>query len=131
MADQKRACDRRSWLRGEQAEGCDELYEVAKQHTDAVDAFRQAMEVPAERVRQRLGLVVKVEAGEVAPTRVVAQFDQAGAQLGAKQHPAQRQDWNWRRFDGGRAQETREEARLEEHRFPAEPVKRLPDVHDR
>ena len=45
------------------------------------ERFGQAVEVPAQRVGERLGFVVEVQAGEVAPAGVVAELDEAGAEL--------------------------------------------------
>src|SRR5439155_26243474 len=89
--------DRRDRLWREQPERHHDLHEVAEQHGEAMEQLGRAMEIPAQRVGQRLGLVVVVQAGEVAPAAVVAELDETGAELYAEQNPAQEQDWNERR----------------------------------
>src|SRR2546430_6843270 len=50
------------------------------------------VEIPGERVRHRLSLVVVVEAGQVAPAAVAAHLDQPGAELDAEQEPTYQHD---------------------------------------
>ena len=53
---------------------------------------RHEVQRAAERVRDRLGLVVVDEAREIAPARVAAQLDQARAEHDAEDQPAQQPD---------------------------------------
>src|SRR6516164_7050121 len=53
---------------------------------------RRKMQIPADRVRDRLCLVMIVETSEIAPARVAAQFDQACADHDAKSDPPKKPD---------------------------------------
>ena len=96
-----------------------------------MEALRQVVEVPAQRIGHRLSLVVVVEAGQVAPALVPAHLDEPGAELDAEQKPAHEHDEAELRRRRGRTQEDREEAGFQQERLPAERVKGLADVHDR
>ena len=61
----------------------------------------------------------------------MTQFDEAGAEFDAKEHPSQKHEGDRRGGDMRRAKERREKSCLEEHRFPAEAVERLAHVDDR
>ena len=80
-----------------------------------------------EPVRDGLGLVVVLEAGEVAPAGVAAQLDEPGADLDAEQEPANEQQDEPRRGGVGGAEEGDEDAGLEQQRLPPE---RIPDTAD-
>lgn len=118
-------------LRREQQDGHDELGEVVGGHLDPVQRLRQMVEEPAQRAWHRLGLVVVVEAGQLAPARVAAHLDQPRPELDAEQDPAQQEEHHDRRRDLVVAQEDREEAGLQEQGLPAERVPGLADVHNR
>src|SRR6266571_4365378 len=93
--------------------------------------LRQMVEVPRERIRHGLRLVVVIETGEVTPAPVATDLDQARAELDAEDEPADEPDEReWRRGPRG-SQKNGEEAGLEEQRLPTEGVKGLPDVDDR
>src|SRR5579884_2590215 len=92
--------------------------------------FRNAMEVPAQWVRERLGFVVVKKAGKIPPALIVAQFDQSCAYFGTEQHPSQDQDGYEVGFAMSRPCECGEEACLQQHRFPAEGVEGLADIDD-
>src|SRR3989442_15049067 len=103
----------------------DELAQVVEEYARLVEPARHEVEPAAERVRDRLGLVVVVEAGEVAPARVAAQLDQPCAEHDAEDEPAQApHDGRWRRQALERApveegaEEDGEEAGLEELDLP-------------
>ena len=98
------------------------------------------MQVPGERVRVRLRLVVEDEAAEVAPARIAAQLDEAGAEHQPERQPAQQRDHERRRRVAAaregmqaheRRQEDREEARLEQQDLPAVAVEEAAGVHVR
>ena len=92
---------------------------------------REVVEPPAQRAGHRLGLVVVLEAGQVAPARVAAHLDHPGAELDAEQQPAdQDQDQRRRRAAVG-SEEDRQEPGLEQQGLPAEGVPGLADVDDR
>ena len=89
------------------------------------------VEIPAERIRHRLRLVVVVETREVAPAAIAAHLDQPRAELHAEEQPAKQDDEGEGRSGARVAEEDREEAGLAQQRFPAERVERLTDVDDR
>ena len=126
-----RAGDGCDGLRCEEKEGHDELGEEVAQDLDAMERPRQVMEEPAERVGHRLGLVVVVEARQLAPAPVAAQLDESGAELDPEDKPAEQEDERPRGHRAARAEEDREKAGLEQERLPAERVKDLADIDDR
>src|SRR5205085_12622928 len=83
------AGDRRDRLRKEEQDRHGQLREVASQYLDAVQRLGEMVEVPRERVRHRLRLVVVVEAGQIAPAGIAAQLDEPGAELEAEEQPAE------------------------------------------
>ena len=121
----------RDRLRREEQDRRDQLREVAADDLDPVERLRQAVEVPRERVRHRLRLVVVVEAGEIAPARIAAHLDQAGAELEAEEQPAEEPDERRGHRAPRRSEKGGEKAGLEQQRFPAEGIERLADVDDR
>ena len=78
-----------------------------------------------------------VKAGEIAPARIAAQFDQPSANHDAKAEPAKKPDdkerrrsfRKWPRIKQG-TEENRQESRLEQLSFPTVAVPNLTDVHD-
>src|SRR5262245_28798968 len=103
---------------------------MAEQHRYSMENPRLPVKPPARRVRQRLSFVVIEEASQFTPAFVVAKLDQASANLGTKQHPTQCQHRNDGWTNVGCSEEYRQEACLQQHRFPAERIKLLPDVDD-
>src|SRR6266705_6750917 len=96
------------------------------------------MQITANRARNRLRLVVIIEARKITPAWVAAQFDQAGANHDAKPEPAKKPEDQ----DGGPAlwkrpsieqwtKKDREKASLEQLNLPAVTVPDLADVNDR
>src|SRR5215510_598721 len=81
-------------LRREIRERDDELGEVVERDSESMDRLRQPVEVPGERIRNRLRLVVVEEAGQVSPARVPADLDETGAEHRAEEHPAEKQDYD-------------------------------------
>src|ERR1700680_1511036 len=84
------------------------------------------MQIAAKRIRNRLRFIVVVKAGEIAPARVAAQFDEAGADHDAKTEPAKKPDNKQRRPAFGkrtaiqqRTEKDRQEPGLEQLNFPA------------
>lgn len=124
------AGDHGDGLRSEQAERHDELHEVAEKHAEAMQWFRESVEVPAQWIGEGLRLVMKVQAGEAAPAGVMAQLDQSRPELDAKEHPAKEKHRDDRRRHLRRSEEAGEKAGLEQHRFPAEAIEILSDVDD-
>jgi hypothetical protein len=88
----------------------------------------EVVEPPAESVGQRLGLVVELGAGELAPAPVAAQLDESGAELDAEEEPPQQQDRRPRHRRVVASEERGEEAELEQQRLPPEAVPDLADV---
>jgi hypothetical protein len=116
-------------LRREQEERDDELEDVVAEHLEAMQGSRQVVEVPAQRVGHRLGLVVVVGAGEIPPAPVAPDLDEPGAELEPEEQPAEQPQDDGRRRLVGRAEEDREEARVEQQRLPSEGVEDLAHVH--
>ena len=128
---QHRAGERRHGLRCEQEERHHQLREEVAQDLDPMQGFGQVMKKPAERIGHRLGLVVVVEAGQVAPAAIAAQLDHPGAELDAEHEPAKQQDERPRGDRRPGAEEDGQEPGFEEERLPAERVKDLAHVDDR
>ena len=113
------------------AERRHQLGEVIEEHARFVDPRGQPVEVPAERIRDRLALVVVDEASEVAPARIAAQLDEPRAEHQPEEDPSEHPDHDHRRRHVAGAEEDREKTGLEQQRLPAETVPRLPHVHER
>jgi len=99
---------------------------------------RRKVKIATYGTRNRLGFVVIVKAGKIAPAWVAAEFDQARANHDAKSKPSKKPDnENWRSALGKRApieqraKKDRQEAGLEQLNLPAITVPDLPNVHDR
>ena len=88
---------------------------------------RQLPEVPCQRRRQRLGLVVELERREAAPRRVVArQFHHA-----AEEHQPEQQPPEEPHADRRGIREDRQEARFHQQHVPLEREKLLPHRTER
>ena len=85
-----------------------------------MEALREPMEIPAQRIGHRLRLVVVIETREIAPALVTAHLDEPGAELHSEQQPAHEHDQAELGRRCGRAEEDREEARFQEERLPPE-----------
>src|SRR5271157_4121701 len=86
------------------------------------------MGVPGQRGRQRLGLKIVGERGEVSPCGVAAQqLDRARKKHEAEQRPAQQPYARLR----GYAQKKRKEARFEQKQVPLKAHKLLTGVKER
>src|SRR5215510_1838093 len=64
----------------------DEFCEMIKQHAGFVEPARCMMQIPAQRIWQRLRFVMIKKAGEIAPARVGAHLDHTRAEHGAEKH---------------------------------------------
>jgi hypothetical protein len=103
-----------------------------------MEPMRREMQVAADRVRDRLRLVVVVETGQIAPARVAAQFDETSADHDAKAKPAKKPDHQnrrgsfrkWSRIKQ-RTKKDGQESRLEQLVFPTVAVPNLANVDDR
>src|SRR5689334_13194388 len=100
--------------------------------------MRREMQKSADRARDGLRLVMIIEAGEITPAGVSAQFDQASAKHDAKPEPAKKpdhQDGRPRLWEGPgieqRTKKDRQESGLKQLDFPAIAVPNLTDVNDR
>src|SRR5689334_11323343 len=92
--------------------------------------FRQMMEIPAQRVGERLRLIVVKETRQVSPAPVMPYLDKACADLCSKEHPPQDQNGNQRRRAACRSHECCKEACFQKHRFPTKSIKGLADIDD-
>src|SRR6266436_113066 len=105
---------------------------------DLMKPMGREMQIAAKRIRDRLRFVMIVKAGEIAPARVTAHFDEAGADHDAKTEPAKKPDdkqrrpafRKWPAIDQ-RTEKDRQETGLEQLNFPAVTVPNLADVDDR
>src|SRR6266480_1865998 len=102
-----------------------------------VEPMRRKMQIPANRTRDGLGFVVIIKTGQIAPTWIAAQLDQAGTNHDAKTEPAKKPNHQEGRpaFRKGttieqRAKKDRQEASLEQLCLPTIAVPHLPDVND-
>src|SRR5437588_7874982 len=105
---------------------------------DLMKPMGREMQIAAKRIRDWLRFVMIVQAGEIPPARVAAQFDEAGADHDAKTEPAKKPDDKQRRpalrkwpAIEQRAKKDRQEPGLEQLNFPAVAVPNLADVNDR
>src|SRR5712691_1846099 len=103
-----------------------------------MEPMRREMQITADRIRDRLGFVVIIKTGEIAPARIAAEFDEAGADHDAKSEPAEEPDDEKRRAAFGewpaieqRTEKDGQETGLEELNFPTVAVPNLADVNDR
>ena len=104
---------------------------MAAQRLTAMPPGGHQVSQAAEGTGHRLGLMVVVHGGEIAPGGVSAHLDHPGAEFDADDEPAQQQDHQQARRDLVGAEEADEEPGLEQQRFPAEAVEALPDRRDR
>src|SRR5689334_14883119 len=102
-----------------------------------VEPMRREMQIPADWTRDRLCLVMIIKAGEIAPTRITTELDQAGADHDPKTEPAKKPDHqNWRPAFRKwptveeRTKENREETGFKQLCLPAVAIPDLPDVND-
>src|SRR5947207_15951632 len=98
---------------------------------DPVQRAGQMVKEPAQRIRHRLGFVMVIEAGEIAPAGIAPDLDQAGAEFDSKEEPAKHPDDDQRGRHPCRPEEDREKSGFEEKRLPAEGIEGLTDVDDR
>ena len=89
MENNQASGDCRKWLWSKQPKWHDDLNEMTEKHGKPVHHLWQAMEIPAQRIRQRLCLIVVKEAGQLTPASVVTQLDQTRAKFGPEKHPSQ------------------------------------------
>src|SRR5256714_15408322 len=96
------------------------------------------MEIAADRIRDRLRFVVIIKTCEIAPARIATQLDQTGPDHDAKTEPAKKPDHEerWPAFRKRaaieqRTKKDRQEAGLQQLRFPTVSVPDLADVNDR
>ena len=99
--------------------------------------MRRKMQIAANRARDGLGFVVIIKTGQIAPTWIAAQLDQAGTNHDAKTQPAKKPDHEQRRTASREwatveqwAKKDRQEPGLEQLCLPTIAVPNLPDVND-
>lgn len=130
MKDDERAGERGNRLGRKERKRNDDLDEVAGECGEAMHGSGDLVEVPAQRIGQRLSFVVVVKTRKIAPAGIVAQLDESRANLGAEEHPAQDEHGDGGRLSVRRAEKGREEAGFEKHGFPPEAKESLADVDD-
>src|SRR5262249_17794095 len=83
--------------------GHDEFNYMVPERAELVEPVRPEIEPPAQRVGNRLSLVMIVKASKVAPASVASKFDEPGADHDAKNEPAKEPDHKarWRAFGEG------------------------------
>ena len=117
-------------LRQEQAERHDQFDDVVDQDASRVNAVRHPVEVPAERVRHRLRLVVVVETGQVRQQmspRILIRPAPSISRNSVHRHIQRSHAFGCR---AGPTGEDREEADLAQQDLPAETVEGLADVDE-
>ena len=108
----------------------DKFDDVREEHAGLQPPMREMVEVPTDRIGQRLGFVMVVETGQVAPAGVAAEFDHARAEHDAEEDPEEQPKDYSRRFGVTRAEKDAEETAFEEDGFPAEAVEDLADIDE-
>src|SRR5215470_16672160 len=76
----------------------DQLSEIIVENSELMRPARKKVQQPAERVWNRLGLVVIVEASQIAPARIAAKFDQSRSQHDPENQPAKQPEDRDRRW---------------------------------
>src|SRR5437870_13841113 len=95
--DRQSACQITERRRREVEPRHNKLSKMSEENASLVSPTRRMMEIPAQRIGQRLSFIMVKEAGQIAPAWVGAQFDHARAEHGAKKHPHdQPHHDNWR-----------------------------------
>src|SRR5436309_265644 len=99
--------------------------------------MRLEMEPPAHRIRNRLRLVVIIEAGQVAPAGVTSDFDQPRPEHDPKRQPAEQPDDQFRRrlarkrtSVNQRAKKNGQKTSLQKLDLPAIGIPVLTDVYE-
>src|SRR5699024_2618889 len=75
--DRQNTRDRRDRLRGEVEKRYHEFDDVMNADARFVYPVGEFLEIPAQRIRHRLGFVVVEQTGEIAPARIPAELDQS------------------------------------------------------
>src|SRR5262249_41571567 len=116
----------------------DQLDEVVEQDAEPRKPPGGEMQGPAQGIRDRLGLVVIVETGEVAPAGIAPELDQSRPQHDPEGEPAEEPEDRQRGRTPGertrvqeRAEEDGEKAGLEKLDLPAVAVPVLSDPDER
>src|SRR5579884_20406 len=118
------------WLRSEIGERHYQLDEMVKENSGAVNPGGQPVEVPTQWIWNRLRFKIVVQAGELTPTGISAQFDESGPEHNAEEHPAPYPEKHGARSDAAATRKNGEKPGLEQNGFPPESVKRLADVDE-
>src|SRR5439155_19483008 len=95
--DEQHAGDMAGAPRPEGKPGKDQFDKMIPGRAEFVEPMRCEMQVPADRTRDRLRFVVIIQAGQIAPAWIAAEFDQAGTNHDAKTEPAKKPDQQQRR----------------------------------
>src|SRR5437867_7166618 len=111
---------------------------MVEYHAPLVEPARHEVQVAAERVGDRLRLIVIEQTREVAPARIPPELDERGADHDPEDEPSEEPENLGRRRAARegpcveqRAEEDRQEAGLEELDLPAVTVPILTDMDER
>src|SRR5207253_9827696 len=89
-----------------------EFDEMVPGRCELMEPVRCEMQIAAERIRNRLRLVVIIKAGEITPAWIAPQFDETGADHNAEAEPAKKRSEERRvrkeRRKGGGRDETKD-----------------------
>src|SRR6476660_6746086 len=123
--------------RPERKPGNDQFNKMIPSRPELVKPMRRKVQIPADWTGDRLGFVVIIKAGKIAPARIAAQLDQPCSNHDAKTKPAKKPDYEerWPAFREWPTieqwtKENREKAGLEQLCFPSVAIPNLPDVND-
>src|SRR5207253_3818593 len=115
-----------------------EFDEMVPGRCELMEPVRCEMQIAAERIRNRLRLVVIIKAGEITPAWIAPQFDETGADHNAEAEPAKKPEDKERRTAlrkwlaiNQRTEKDRQETGFEQLNFPAVTVLNLSNVNDR
>src|SRR6516225_1499082 len=75
------------WRRREVEPWHHKLSKMSEEHAGFLSPRRRMMEIPAQRIGQRLSFIMVKEASQIAPARIGTQFDHACAEHRAEKHP--------------------------------------------
>src|ERR1700746_3859711 len=93
---------------------------MIKEHPHPSHPFRKPMEIPAKRVGHRLGFVVILETGQVAPAAVTSDFYKPGTENQEEKKPLEKQDYQKRRCGFSPSPGRSQEIRLRGVMFPSQ-----------
>src|SRR5438046_4501502 len=110
---------------------------MVPEHSKFLKPMGPEMKPPTQWVWNGLGFIMVIEAGQVAPARVAADFDEAGAEHDPEDEPAKKPNddrggrafWKWPGIEQG-AEKCGQETGLEQLNFPAVSIPVLADMDE-